>query len=169
MLYLMNSKNKLAKRDLCLTYSLRNNTAYPPNIESMARYLSTKYPNNKPAHQHGGEKGDKRKDNDLKDSDKDIDKGGTVSVHVEDTTTTEESPAPRGGPSIGAHISETNVQLSRSLCTVEEILGVHPMNDDDFWNNTNPTDVSIDTTNNKEMMAEAISQKYTHTQRTRSN
>ena len=26
------------------------------------------------------------------------------------------------------------------------------MNDDDFWDNTNPTDVSIDTMNSKEMM-----------------
>ena len=37
--------------------------------------------------------------------------------------------------------------------TVEEILEAHPMNDDDFWGSTNPTDVSIDTTNSKEMMA----------------
>ena len=34
---------------------------------------------------------------------------------------------------------------------VEEILGVHPVNDD-FWDNTNPTDVSIDTVNSEEKM-----------------
>jgi len=48
MLYLMNLKNNIAKKDLHLAYSQGNNTAYPPNIESMARYLSTQYPNNKP-------------------------------------------------------------------------------------------------------------------------
>ena len=61
MLYLMNSKNELAKKDLRLAYSQGNNTAYPPNIESMARYLSTQYPNNKPANQRGGKMGDRRK------------------------------------------------------------------------------------------------------------
>ena len=40
MLFLMNSKNKTTKKDLHLVYSQRNNTAYPPNIEAMARYLS---------------------------------------------------------------------------------------------------------------------------------
>ena len=36
---------------------------------------------------------------------------------------------------------------------MEEILGAHPMNDDDFWGSVNPTDVSSDTTNSKEMIA----------------
>ena len=53
ILYLMYLKNKLAKKDLCLAYSQGNNTAYSTNIESMARYLSTQYSNNKPAHQRG--------------------------------------------------------------------------------------------------------------------
>ena len=48
MLYLMNSKNENAKKDLRLAYSQGNNTAYPTDIESAARYLSTQYPNNKP-------------------------------------------------------------------------------------------------------------------------
>ena len=41
MLYLMNSKNKDTKKDLCLAYPQGNNTAYLSDIESMARYLST--------------------------------------------------------------------------------------------------------------------------------
>ena len=36
MLYLINSKNKQAKKDLCLAYSQRNMIAYPTNIEAMA-------------------------------------------------------------------------------------------------------------------------------------
>ena len=70
MLYLMNSKYKLAKRDLHLTYSQGNNIAYPPNIESMARYLSTQYLNNKPTLQRGCKKGGKKKGDDSKSEDK---------------------------------------------------------------------------------------------------
>ena len=65
---------------------------------------------------------------------------------------TKESTALSGAPSIGIHVAKTNVQSSRSLRTVEEILGAHPMYDDDFQRNTNLTDVSIDTTNSEEMM-----------------
>ena len=129
----------------------------------MARYLSIQYPTNNPAHQHGGKKGDKRKDDDSKSEDKDSSTGDTTGAHIEDTTTFEESIPPSGGPSIGAHISETNVQLSCSSCTVKEILGAHPMNDDDFWGITNPTDMSIDTTNSKEMIAGShITELHTH-------
>ena len=35
---------------------------------------------------------------------------------------------------------------------VAEILGAHPI-DDTFWDNTNPTDVSVDTVNSEEQMA----------------
>ena len=148
----MNLKNKTAKKDLHLAYSQRKNTAYPANIKSMARYLSTQYPNNKPAHQRGGKKEDRRKGNDSKSEDKDSNTGGTADAHVEDTTTTEVSTFPCRVASIGAHASEKNIQSSRSSHTMEEILRPHPMNDDDFWGNTNSTDVSIDTANSKEMM-----------------
>ena len=57
----MNSKNENAKKDLRLAYSQGNNTAYPTDIKSAARYLSTQYPNNKPTNQHGGNKGIKEK------------------------------------------------------------------------------------------------------------
>ena len=46
---------------------------------------------------------------------------------------------------------------------VDEILGAHTVNDD-FWDNTNPTDVSIDTTNSKEkMVGSHITEFRTHT------
>ena len=46
---------------------------------------------------------------------------------------------------------------------MEEILGAHPINDDDFWGGTNPSDVSIDTMNSKEMMAGSnITELHTH-------
>ena len=61
MLYLINSKNDNAKKNLDLTYSQENMTTYSPIIKGMARYLSTQYHNNKPAHQRDGKKGDKKK------------------------------------------------------------------------------------------------------------
>ena len=45
---------------------------------------------------------------------------------------------------------------------VDEILGAHPVNDD-FWDNTNPTDVSIDTVKSEEKMAGShITKFHTH-------
>ena len=109
MLYLMNSKNKNAKKDLLLAYSQGNTTAYSSDIEPMARYLSTQYTNNKPANQRGGKKGDKRKGDDSKSEEKDSNTGGTAGAHVEDTTTNEDSTAPsRGATLLGAHVLETN-------------------------------------------------------------
>ena len=49
--------------------------------------------------------------------------GATIGAQVEDTTTPEESTAHSRGSSIGAHVFETNKQLFRPSCTVEEILG----------------------------------------------
>ena len=163
MLYLINLKNKHAKKDLCLAYSQGNMIAYSTNIKEMARYLSTQYPNNKPANQRNGKKGDKNKGGDLKSEDKDSIMRDTTDAHVEDTTTTEETTAPSGGASIGAHVLETNVQLSRPLHIVEEILGAQPTNDYDFWGGTNRSDISVDTTNSEEMMTGShIIELHTH-------
>ena len=163
MLYLMNSKNEHAKKDLRLAYSQGNLTAYQPNIEAIARYLSTQYPNNKPTNQGNSKKGDKNKGDDPKSEDNDSNTSDTAGAHIWDTTTTEESTTPSEGASISAHVSETNVQLSCPSRTMEEILGAHPMNDNDFWGGTNPGDVSIDTTNSEEMMEGShIAESHTH-------
>ena len=46
---------------------------------------------------------------------------------------------------------------------MENILGAHPMDNDDFWGYTNPTDVSIYTVNSEEMMARShITEFHTH-------
>ena len=47
MIFIMSSKNKIAKKDLRLAYSQRNNTPYPTNIKAATWYPSTKYLNNK--------------------------------------------------------------------------------------------------------------------------
>ena len=118
----------------------------------MAKYLSTQYPNNKPANQRGGNTGGKKNGDQSKTEDKDSITGNTAGAHVEDTTTTEESTPPSGKAIIGFHVSETNEHLLNSLRTVEEILGTYPVDNDNFWGNTNPTDVSINTVNSKETM-----------------
>ena len=89
--------------------------------------------------------------------------GDTAGALIGDTTTTEESMAPSRGASIGAHNLETSVQSYCPSCTVEEILGAHSMNDNDFQGGTNPSDVSIDTTNSEEtMMGSHITESHTH-------
>ena len=121
MIYEMNSKNETAKKDLRLAYSQGNHTASPPDIEVAARYLSTQYPNIKPANQRKGNKGNKRTGDDTKSEDKDSNTDGTASVHVGDTTPPEESTASSGGASLGAHVLEANEQSSRPTRSVEEI------------------------------------------------
>ena len=98
----------------------------------MAWYLLTQYSNNKPATKRNGKKWDKNKGDNQRSEDKDSNTRDTVGAHVGDTTTTKESTAPSRGASIGAHVSETNVQSSPPSRTIEEILGAHAMNDDDF-------------------------------------
>ena len=121
MLYLINSKNELAKKELHLAYSQGNNDNYPPNIKPMARYLSSQYSNNKPAHQHRGKKEDKKKGDDSKSENKDSNTGGTAVAHVEDTTTTEEYTASSRGSSRGDHVLEINQESSRPSRTVDVI------------------------------------------------
>ena len=75
MIYLMNSKNEIAKKDLCLVYFQVNYSAYPANIKGTARYLSTQYPNNKPANQS---KTKQREGDAPKSENKDNITGGTA-------------------------------------------------------------------------------------------
>ena len=125
----MNSKNKTAKKDLRLAYSQGNHTAYPPDIEAAARYLSSQYPNTKPANQRKGKKGNKRTGDDTKSEDKDSNTGDTTGAHVEDTATNENTTAPSGGASLGTRVSERSQATSRASRTVEEIMGAHPADD----------------------------------------
>ena len=96
--------------------------------------------------------GQKQKEEDgPKSEDKDSNTAGTAGAHVGDTVPPEESTAFSGRASIGAHILEANEQASHPTRSVEEILGAHPIGNKDFWGGTNPSDVSIDTANSKEV------------------
>ena len=101
----------------------------------------------------------KGKGDDPKSEDKDSNIGGTAGAHVEDTTTNENTIAPSRGASLGTHVSETSQETSRPSRTVKEILGAHPI-DDNFWDNTNPADVSVDTVNSEKQMAGSYVTKF---------
>ena len=84
----MNSKNNNAKKDLPLAYSQGNKVAYPLNLESMARYLSSMH-SIKSAIDPCDQKGDKngKKGDEPKSEDKENDNTGTPDAHVGETTT----------------------------------------------------------------------------------
>ena len=104
---------------------------------------------------------------DPKSENKDNNTGGTAGAHVGNTTPPKESTAHSGGASIGAQVLETNEISSRPSRTAENILGAHLMGDDDFGDGTNPSDVSIDTTNSKEIMTGShITEQHTQGSRT---
>ena len=86
-----------------------------------------------------------------KTKNKDSNTVGTAGAHVEDTPPPEESTAPSGEASICAQVWEATEQLSLPTHSVKEILGAHIIGDD-IWGETNPSDVSIDTANRKEVM-----------------
>ena len=91
------------------------------------------------------------KGDDPKSKDKGNNITGTGGAFVEATTKPEDSDTSSWGDSIGSHVLEATGQLSRPIRSVEEILGVHPISDD-LLNETNPSDVSIDTANSEEVM-----------------
>ena len=110
--------------------------------------IITQYPNNKPGNQL---KNKQIKGEDPKSEDKDNTTIDTVGAYDEDSTTTKDTTAPSGEASLGAYVSETSQATSPPPRTMNLILGAHPI-DDHFWENTNPTDVSIDTVNSEEKM-----------------
>ena len=57
-----------------------------------------------------------------------------------------------GGLLFGAYVAEIAKHNLRLVRSVEELLAAHPI-DDDIWDYTDPCDVSIDTTDNAEIIA----------------
>ena len=87
---------------------------------------------------------------DPKSEDKDNATSSTAGAHIEDSTTSEDTTAPSGEASIGAHVLETSQATSPLPRTVGQILEAHPI--DNKREITNPTDVSIDMVNSEELM-----------------
>ena len=114
MIFLMNSNNNNAKKDLRLAYSHGNKTAHPFTIKVMVRYISIQYPNKNSGHQRKGKKGDinGKKGNDPKSKDKDSNTTGTTGIHIGDAITPEDSATFSGGASISAHVLEATEQVS---------------------------------------------------------
>ena len=96
-----------------------------------------------------------------KSKDKDNNTTITAGEHVEDGTPSQNSTTSSAGASIGAHVLKATGQSSRPTRSVEDLLGAHPINDN-IWGGTNPSNVSIDTANSKEVMAGShIREQYT--------
>ena len=146
IIYLMNSKNEIAKKDLQLTFH-KGTTPHIQQIQK--RQLITCQHNITTTSLVINAKTNKEKGNDPKSEDKDNTTSDTAGTHVEDTEKNEDITAPSGGASLGAHVSETSQATSRPLRTVEGILGAHPI-DGTFWDNINPADMSVDTVTSEE-------------------
>ena len=153
MLLLMNSKNDNAKKNLRLSYSHENRSAYPVSAEAMTRYMPTQY-TNKISNNPRDKKGDKisKKGDNSKSEDKDITTTGTAGAYVGEVTTPQDSTAPSKRSSIGARVSEIAEPAFCPARSVEELLAAHPVNDA-IWSHTNPSDVLIDTANSAEIIA----------------
>ena len=123
-----------------------------PHIQPISKRQLGTYQHNIPTTSPVTKKSKKQKTDDPKSEDKDNTTSGTAGVQVEDTTTNQDTTTPSGWTSLGAHVSETSQATSRPLHTLEEILAAHTI-DDDFWDNTNPADVSVDMVNSEEQMA----------------
>ena len=152
MLCLLNSKNNNAKKDLCLSYSQGNKSAYPTTPKAKARYLSTQYPNKTISHQHKKRDKNGKKGDYSKPENKDNNTKGTAGVHTGEVTTSEDPTIPSNKPSIDAHVLKVAKHKSRPAQSVEDLLGAHLINDA-IWGCTDPSDVSIDTTDSAEIMA----------------
>ena len=152
MLLLRNSKNDNAKKDLHLSYSQGNKSAFQISTEAMVIYLSTQYNNKIPNNPHN-KRGDRnsKKGDDSKSEDKDSTTTGTAGVHLGEVTTSQDSTIPSEGSSIGTYISEIAEPAFHPAQSAEELLAAHPV-DDAIWSHTNPSDVSIDTTNSAEII-----------------
>ena len=149
----MNPKNNNVKKNLRLAYSQGNKAAYPLNLESMARYLSSMY-SIKSANNPSDKQGDKngKKGGEPRSEDRDNIITGSAGAHVGEITTPKESNAPSNASSIGAHVSEVNKPDTRPIQSVQEILATHAI-DNPIQDHTDACDVSIDTMNNAEALA----------------
>ena len=124
ILILMNSKNDNANKDLDLSYSQGNKTAYPVDVESMVKYIKNI---NNPQNKKGDKNGKKGDEHKSKNKDNNI--TGTAGAQVGETTTPQDSSPHSNGSSIGTHVSEvskSNVWPTRS---VQDILKPHAIID----------------------------------------
>ena len=152
ILLLLNSKNDNTKKDLRLSYPQENKSAYQTTVKAMARYLSTQYPNKTIGHQRDKKEGmNRKKGHAFKPEDKDNNAIGTVGAHIGEVTTLEDHTAPSNESSIGAHVSEVAKHKSQPAQSIEDLLGAQLINDA-IRGFTDPTDVSIETTNSAEIM-----------------
>ena len=151
MLFLNNSKNDDAKKELRRSFANGNKSAYQVTLEKMARLLSsqysmtrgqlkknTPYDGGKLRHKGGGA-----------DANKDEESSGTplAGAHtVDDDNTKKTTSTPTPANTAGAHISDSEeCDPPTSSRSVQQLLASHAA-DDLFWGGHDRTDdYSVDT------------------------
>ena len=150
MLFLNNSKNDDAKRELRRSFANGNKSAYQVTLEKMARLLSSQYAMTKGQLKKNTPydgTGSRRKGGDA-DANRDEATSGTPltgarTVDDADTTTTSKTTPAN---TAGAHISDSEeCDPSTSSRSVQQLLASYAA-DDPFWGGQNHTDdYSVDT------------------------
>jgi hypothetical protein len=162
MLFLNNSRNEEAKKELRRSYANGNASAYQITLEKMARLLSSQYPmtkgqNKKPPYKNNDGNKTKGKGSDT-DSNKDDSGNLLAGAHTTDgaknTSSTKSASKSTPSSTVGAHISDSeeydHPATSRS---VQELLASHPINDPIWGDQDYTDDYSVDTEDSAQALA----------------
>ena len=151
MLFLNNSKNEDAKKELRRSFANGNKSAYQDTLEKMARLLSSQYPmtkgqNKKNTPNDGGKSKRKGGGN---DANRDEENSGTplAGAHtIDDDNAKKTTSSSTSANTAGAHISDSEeCDPPTSSRSVQQLLASHPV-DSPFWGDQDRTDdYSVDT------------------------
>ena len=151
MLFLNNSKNEDAKKELRRSFANGNKSAYQDTLEKMARLLSSQYPmtkgqNKKNTPNDGGKTKRKGGGN---DANRDEENSGTplAGAHtIDDDNAKKTTSSSTSANTAGAHISDSEeCDPPTSSRSVQQLLASHPV-DSPFWGDQDRTDdYSVDT------------------------
>ena len=150
MLFLNNSKNDDAKKELRRSFANGNKSAYQVTLEKMARLLSSQYPMTKGQKKNTPNDGGKSKrKGGGNDANQDEENSGTplAGAHtVDDDNATKTTSTSTSANTAGAHISDSEeCDPPTSSRSVQQLLASHAA-DDPFWGDQDrKDDYSVDT------------------------
>ena len=150
MIFLNNSKNDDAKKDMRRTFANGNKCAYQITLEKMARLLSSQYPMTKGQSKkntpYDGSRS-RRKGGDADDNRDEATSGTPIAgAHTVDDADTKTTSKSTPANTAGAHISDSEeCDPSGSSRSVQQLLATYAA-DDPFWGGQDNTDdYSVDT------------------------
>ena len=154
MLFLNNSRNDEAKKELRRSYANGNPSAYQITLEKMARLLSSQYPMTKGQNKNrtrtnndGGRTKGKGSDTDsTKDDSGNLLAGAHTTDGAENTSSMKSAPKSTQSSTVGAHISDSEeYDRPAPSRSVQELLASHPINDPIWGDQDYADDYSVDT------------------------